>query len=614
MKHLLSLAIIILVSFSLFAQNENIETLNVKIENNIFKKPDSAKVYLFQLLKHASKLEDTVVAKAYSHLGITYNQLGVYDSSEYYFKRGLKIAQKHPLLQAKLYSNLAINYRTNSEYSKSLSALDTAMSLYEKAGDLKGTGVVYGEMASNYSYMLQKEKAITYLKKAIDIFETTKEPRIYIMQQKLANAYFNNENFEFAIDLYEQALPKFAEKKAADYYLTLPAYGESLIQVGRTKEGEERLLEAYNGLKEINNKEYMYYSLGKLGVLYSETDRRQKAAQALSEAYVNLRELRSSRFLEVARRYLHFLNQEGEYNQGMEVIAEVEKTTDNFRFKLNAEDELNFLIQAQKTYRGKQLFEQSLEVFDRVDFLKDSLKNATDQINIIELEASYQNQIQRQNNLALSKNNKLLKENSVNQGRIIILTLIVLVLLILVSLILYKSHRKKLAFQKDALENLKKTHAVLEENRELQHDILLEKENSLNIKEQELVTMSMEIADIQSQIRDLVDGSKETEISQKIADKIKRILDDKNYWQYFKTKFIEIYPTFGKSLLQMFPSLSENELAFCGMLKLQLSNKEIASLMGVPIETVVSKKYRIMNKMSLQGDEEQFDKLMKDLL
>src|SRR5690606_9079257 len=116
---------------------------------------------------------------------------------------------------------------------------------------------------------------------------------------------------------------------------------------------------------------------------------------------------------------LYFLNQGGAYTQGMVVIAVVEKTTDNFRLKLNAKDELNFLIQAQKTYRGRQLFEQSLKVFDRVDFLKDSLRNATDQINIIELEASYQNKIQRQNNLALSKNNKLLKENSVNQRSII---------------------------------------------------------------------------------------------------------------------------------------------------------------------------------------------------
>lgn len=613
MKYFLTIPIVLFFCFSLFAQSDNIESLNSKIENNIFKKPDSAKIYLFRLLKYADKLEDTVVAKAYSHLGITYNQLGIYDSSEYYFKRGIKIAEKHPLHQAKLYSNLAINYRTSAEYSKSLAALDTAMKLYKRTGDLIGEGVVYGEMASNYNYMGEKEKAITYLKKAIYIFETTGDPRLHIIQQKLANAYFNNENYEFAIDLFEQALPKFAEKKAADYYLTLPAYAESLIQVGRSKEGEERLLEAYDGLKEINNKEYMYFVLGKLGVLYSETNRQQQASEALSEAYLNLRDMRSPRFLEIARRYLHFLNQEGDFNRAMEVIDEVGKTTDNFRFKLNAQDELNFLIETKQTYREKKLFEQSLNVFDRIDFLKDSLKDAIDDIKIKELEASYQNQIQREKYLALSKTNTLLKENSRKQRDIIMLVLIVLGLLVLVILIIYKSHRKKLAFEKDAVENLKKTNTVLQENQELEHELLVEKENSLGIKEQELITMSMEIADIQSQIKELVDGSKENEISKKLASKIVGIVDEKNYWQHFKAKFMEVYPDFGNSLSQMYPDLSENDLAFCAMLKLQLSKKEIASLMGISLEKVISQKNRIMKKMALQDNEESFDRLMQEL-
>lgn len=613
MKYLLTIPLFLFYHSFLLAQNSEIDKLNEKIKNYIFKKPDSAKAYLFQLLEHDNQLADTTLAEAYSKLGITYNQLAVYDSSEYYFKKGIKITSKYPETQADIYSNLAINYRTTAEYSKSLEALEQAMELYKETGNLIGEGVVYGEIASNYSYMLQQEKAITYLKKSIEIFKETNDPRVYIIQQKLANAYFNNKNYEFALDLYEQAIPEFAKQNKTGYYLTLPAYAETLIQLDRAKEGEERLKEAYAGLKEANNKEYMYMVLGKLGYLYSETNRPQQAEEALSTAYAQLRDMRSTRFLEVASRYLNFLNDKGDLTRAMQVIQEVETTTDNFQFKLNGKEELDFLIGAQKTYRKKKLYEESLRTFDRIDFLKDSIKNATDQIKVKELEESYQNQIQRQKNLALTNNNLLLKENSAKQNNIIYLELAILVLLIIVILIIYRSHKKKIAFEKASVSNLRETNALLNEKQELRQELLKEKENSLIIKEQELVSMSMEIAEIQGQIKDLIDSSNEDEISPGFSQKIIGILDGKNYWQYFKTKFTEVYPDFEHSLAEMYPDLSENELAFCSMLKLQLSTKEISSLMGISQEMVVAKKNEIRKKMSLQEDLESFEQLMQEL-
>lgn len=381
----------------------------------------------------------------------------------------------------------------------------------------------------------------------------------------------------------------------------------------RVKEGEDLLLEAYAGLKEINNKEYMYVVLGKLGILYQNTNRQQQASQALKEAYENLRDMHSTRFLEAARAYLKYLNEKEDYNKAMTVITEVEKATDNFRFKLNAEDELNFLVEARLTYREMKQYEQSLTAFDRIDFLKDSLKNSIDQIKIKELEESYQNQIQREKNLALSNNNTLLKKNSDKQWYIIYLILAIGIILKVVIFIIYKYNRKKLALEKEVVENLKKTNAVLHENQILERELSEEKENSLRIKEREIVAMAMEIADIQNQIKDLVNAGKVNEISPKFANQIIGILDQKNYWQHFNTSFTEIYPDFTDSLLQMFPDLTESELAFCAMLKLQLSTKEIASLMGTDPETVVSMKNRIQKKMALQDDKVRFEALMQEL-
>ena len=121
------------------------------------------------------------------------------------------------------------------------------------------------------------------------------------------------------------------------------------------------------------------------------------------------------------------------------------------------------------------------------------------------------------------------------------------------------------------------------------------------------------MADIQNQIRDLLEISTKSDIAPEVATQIENILNQRNYWKHFKTKFVEVHPEFGYNLAEMFPGLSENDIAFCSLLKLQLTNKEIASLLGISHQSVISKKYRIKKKMDLQDNDESFEQLMRDL-
>ncbi len=613
MKYCFGVFLFFLCCHSLIAQTEEIEQLQSRIDKSIFRKPDSAKVYLFKLLEYSALRSDTAIAKTYSNLGITYNQLGVYDSSEFYIKKGIELAADHPLTRAKLYSNLAINYRTHAEFDKSLKALDTAMYIYKSLDDLNGEGLVYGEMASNFSYMLQKEKAINYLKKAIEIFKETKDPRLYILQQKLANAYYNNANFEFAVDLYEEVLPQFAENKGAPYYLTLLSYAESLVKLGRIKEGELRLLEAKDGLQEVNYLEYMYVAWGKLGKIYKNTNRPALASTAFSKSFEHLLHMQSTRFLEIASEYLNFLNLQGDYDKGIALINEVRDATDHFKRTMNADDEMNFLVGARETYRKKHDFEKALQLFDRIDFLKDSVRSSVDKIKIKQLEESYQNEIQREKNIVLEQNNHLLKDNNTRQRYIIILSILLAIVLLLLSVFIYKFYRKKIKLQRGELTNLEKLNTALKAAQKLEHELMLEKEERLGDKERELVNMALEVAEIQNQIKDLLTSRKQEEISPELAAKIVGIVDQKNYWKHFKSKFVEVDPEFSYNLAEMFPSLSENDVAFCCLLKLQLTDKEIMSLLGISREGVISEKYKIKKKMGLEDNDEGFEQLINDL-
>lgn len=70
MKNFLLPTLFLLCSY-LQAQTPPIEKINKQIEKSVATQPDSAKIYMFRLLKHASELHDTTVAKTYSNIGHT---------------------------------------------------------------------------------------------------------------------------------------------------------------------------------------------------------------------------------------------------------------------------------------------------------------------------------------------------------------------------------------------------------------------------------------------------------------------------------------------------------------------------------------------------------------
>lgn len=75
----------------------------------------------------------------------------------------------------------------------------------------------------------------------------------------------------------------------------------------------------------------------------------------------------------------------------------------------------------------------------------------------------------------------------------------------------------------------------------------------------------------------------------------------------FLNRFKEIYPEFIDQLLVINPGLESSELAFCAMLKLHFTSKEIASYILVQHRTVQQKKYRIRKKLNIPGETDIYD-------
>lgn len=567
---------------------------------------------MLRLLGYADQLPDTVRIKTYGNLGILYNKMANADSSEFFLRKAIVASKGHPIMNARMYCNLGISYRTISQYEKSLKVLDTALAIYVKENNKEGKGIVYGEMASNYNYMLQSEQAMEYLKKSIQILtEVGNKREIYAVKQKLANLYYNNGNYSFAKDLYAELLPEFKKNQTNNnYYYTLMNYADCLIYFEDYREAENALKEVRAGLSRVANKEYMWISVSKIGLIYYKTGRLQKAEKEMKAAYNGLYELNSPRFTEAATQYLDYLNKEQRFDLAIKVVERIQGSLKIPRLKMNADNEINFLKQAIITYSRTGMVENSLHSFERMDFLKDSVNNATNQEKVLELQETYQNDLQKEKNSVLEKNNALLMENSSKKDKILILGILVFLLIIATGTVVFLSYKRKIHMQKEMLVNLEISQQALEDKQRLEKKLYEERGKTLAKSERELVEVSLGMADLQKKLLDEIDICESPEQYIETSNNLRALLNKNNYWKYFKSKFVEVHPHFAIVLKEMFPNLSENEIAFCCMLKLHLTTSEIASLMGKSNDEIEMKISGLKRKMGLGEDELAFHQLI----
>lgn len=93
----------------------------------------------------------------------------------------------------------------------------------------------------------------------------------------------------------------------------------------------------------------------------------------------------------------------------------------------------------------------------------------------------------------------------------------------------------------------------------------------------------------------------------KLYQKLHRIIDenlnDQSDWTMFETYFNEAHQDFIERLRTQYPDLTTNDLRICCLLRMNLSTKEIASLLNVSIRAVELRRYRLRKRLLLENEE-----------
>lgn len=615
---LLLFTFFILFPFILFAQQKpfDIEMGQKRVMEHIFSKPDSAKFYLDLMVRDMSKLPDTSIAKIYNNYGLYYSQVSKLDSAKIFFEKAIKKADKNPKNKAGTLINLANAYRNSSEYDISLKYLESALKIYESIDNEVGIAMVYGEMGSNYAYMLENSIAIDYFIKGIEILEnTTEKKRLSVIKQKLANLYFKMKNYDFAIEMYEECLSSMKETKdMRNYYLTLINYGDCLIMVKEYSKAKKALLEAIDGLKVFQSNELIGLTYNKLGRVYLFEDDIDLTVKYNKKAFDYIIQTQSFRMMRIGTEYIEVLNLIGEYQKALEVIKSIEDFPNQVIF--NIEDKMLFEAASAEIYKNTNLKDKAISSLENTIILKDSIASLSEEAIIKEIQAEFETEIQREKNIALKRRNELLTDKIKAQNKNYILLGIIIFILIVVIIAFVKIYGLR-----NKLQQLKIREYKIENNkmREVHQHELKQAESQkqiLSLREQELTSITLQLADMQEQVASVIkisnDGASKSSETDDILRSLKNIIKQKDYWKEFSIKFSQIHPDFRNNLKVKYPFLTKNDINFLCLLKLNLSNKEIATLSRISHESVISKKYRIKKKLNIDQDAE-FSKVISEL-
>ncbi len=89
-----------------------------------------------------------------------------------------------------------------------------------------------------------------------------------------------------------------------------------------------------------------------------------------------------------------------------------------------------------------------------------------------------------------------------------------------------------------------------------------------------------------------------------LVHKLDRELMSEDYWEEFNLYFNQVDQHFVKALLAKHPGLTQNDIRLCSLIRINLSTKEIASLLNVSSRGVEQSRYRLKKRLNLPKDED----------
>jgi tetratricopeptide (TPR) repeat protein len=345
--------------------------------------------------------------------------------------------------------------------------------------------------------------------------------------------------------------------------------------------------ESFSIFEKGNAKSPMAISLINLGLSETRLGHYREAKEYLLRALELKEELNDERGRALVVKYMGELEMDQRnFDYARELLQQAEVIFRQYNDHLNL---IDIHKKLSEIYEIRGDFEKALEQFKYTEAFQDSIKLKNKETDINKALASFEiERLKKENELNLKLAEvKVQQRNQTIYGAIALLA-------ISVSLLLWNRNRLKnklrieqLKSQLSAQESLLKSKEFETEKDKLEAyaQKLLNSNESLQEKKEEL----------ESQLSD--SSQKEDEIKQ-LIERLKDSINNENDWTAFRLYFDRAYPAFfGKLNDGISAELTFNEKRLVSMMKIQLTNKEIAIALNIQRDSVVKAKIRLKEKL-----------------
>ena len=166
-----------------------------------------------------------------------------------------------------------------------------------------------------------------------------------------------------------------------------------------------------------------------------------------------------------------------------------------------------------------------------------------------------------------------------------------MVLLMGISLLLYYNQRLKSKKDKELL---------LAEKRRMDEE-LRNAETALNNFTENLRQKNMLIEKFKSEVENLKLLSANNANAGRLEELLQAHIMTDESWQDFRKLFSQVYPGFFVNLSRDQPLLSSADIRMLALIKLGLSNSEMAGMLGITVEGIQKAKQRLRKKMDVNA-------------
>ena len=528
------------------------------------------------------------------HIGAYYQNAGNIDSARYYLRKSLVIHKNIGDMKryATVLNSLAYLDQTEGLYDSSLVKYDEILdlykheSLYEYAISLADKAYVHTRKGH---YRIALKETLDALRVLDTVYE--KPWRKADAQRQVGTIEYLRKNYENSLLYLKKALIIYNEQRDNVYSATASNdIGNAFYKLGALDSAMHYYERGLKLAREHQISETQANSLLNIGKIYADKKEFKKGIAFLNESLrIHKKNNFKANILEtqtqIGKAYLQI-------NQANSALPFLNSAIDSAAIT----GPINELKEAYQ-YRGLAFkmmgnFEKALEDQRKYQALNDSIFNTIKSQQVEELRTIYEAEKKEQHIVLQEKEIDLLEQ----EAEINNLQKILLGGGLILALLGFYGVRQKM--KRNKIEKSKV-------------------EAELAFKKKELTTHALHLAKKNEVLEGLKQKAKElkaNESDQKGYQQLIRTIDfdlqDDNNWKNFAKYFEEVHKDFNENIKRKYPQLTSNELRLLALLKMNLTSKEIASILNISSEGIKKARYRLRKKLDITTEESLQDLVM----